>query len=210
MRQESRALENYGRYQVVKTYQLPLRIRNGTISSFDITYFEFPQGRYHAISKGVLRGGENVPVRINSECMWGRFGSVQCDCHEQYEESKKIIDDENLGMVVFAHDQIGKSVGLREHAIINSEANLSRGERQLYQMDIWAEPFIQHGGRLDYRDFTDVSEIIRYFRIISIELLTNNPNKIEAMEQNGILVVARRPLVAPRTEFNDLELRLKK
>ncbi len=206
----SQSIENYEKYEVIKSYQLPLRTKNGLISSFDITYFEFPRGRYHAISKGVLKDAKNVPIRINSECMWGRFGSAQCDCNEQFEESKEIIAKEGTGIIVFCHDQIGKNVGLKEHALINSEANLNRGNKKLYELDIWAEPFIRHGGKLDYRDFSDVAEIIKYLGVKSIELMTNNPAKIAAMEKNGIDVAKRRQLFVPITEYNNVELTIKK
>src|SRR3989344_2038030 len=209
-KEQSPALEKHKDYEVIKSYKLPLRIKDGSISSFDITYVEFPSGKYHVLSKGEVTGSENVPVRINSECIWGRFGSAQCDCNEQYEEEKRVIAEEGLGMIIFAHDQIGKNVGLREHALINSEANLQKGNKELYEVDIWAKPFVQYGGQLDYRDYTDVAEIIKYFGPKSIELLTNNPSKIEAMKKNGIYVAKRRPLVVPITEFNDIELRVKK
>ena len=95
-KEQSPALEKHKDYEVIKSYKLPLRIKDGSISSFDITYFEFPSGKYHVLSKGEVTGSENVPVRINSECIWGRFGSAQCDCNEQYEEAKRVIAEEGL------------------------------------------------------------------------------------------------------------------
>jgi len=200
-------------YIVIKAYPLPLGIGFDRVSEFNITYFRFGDDtnnrRYLVISKGVLNCDSNPLIRINSACPWGILGSVQCDCSWQFEESKRILDKDGSGAIIYAFDHLGKGVGLENHSIINAEEHLKNPNKPLYEKDIWADPFIRFGGKLDYRVFDDVIDIIGHFNIKNMRLLTNNPLKLNLFEKYGI-TIKRVPLEMPLIMFNKKEYVLKK
>lgn len=200
------------RYIFIRPYKLPLKV-DGKPAEFDITYFEFGNEekprRYLIVSQGNLQNAHEPYVRINSECMWGRLESIQCDCAWQFAESKKIINKEKLGMIILCVDQVGKGIGLRNHSLINSEANLQDPQIPLYEKDIWYKPFIELGGKLDYRKFDDIIDILKNYNIKRVRLLTNNKDKINFLDRYGIITV-RVPLEPQLNKFNRTELELKK
>lgn len=202
------SLQSFGNFEKIGTYQLPIKV-NGKFFDFFIDYFEFPNDqRYSVLFAGDIKNGENILARINSECIWGRFGSAQCDCDWQFDEAKRRIAKEGKGIIIFAHDQIGKGVGLRSHALINAEASRDNSDTPLYEKDIWYEGFKKLGFKVEYRDFLDVAEILRHYGIKSMRLLTNNPKKIKELEKYGLKVV-REPIIAPLDKYNKIELMIK-
>lgn len=202
------SLQGLGNFEKIGTYQLPVKA-DGKIVQFSIDYFEFPDDqRYSVLFLGDIQDSENVLARINSECIWGRFGSVQCDCDWQFAEAKRRIAKEGKGLIIFAHDQIGKGIGLRSHALINAEAARHSKDKPLYEQDIWYEGFKKLGFQIEYRDFMDAAHILRHYRIKSVRLLTNNPLKINELERHGVSVT-REPIMAPMNRYNRTELLIK-
>lgn len=202
------SLQGVGNFEKIGTYKLPIKVDN-KVFDFFIDYFEFPNDqRYSVLFAGDIKNGENILARINSECIWGRFGSAQCDCNWQFEETKRRIVKEGKGIIIFAHDQIGKGIGLRSHALINAEASRHNSDTPLYEKDIWYEGFKKLGFKVEYRDFMDAAEILKHYGIKSVRLLTNNPKKIKELEQYG-LAVKREPIIVPFDNYNKVEMMIK-
>ncbi|BBD89708.1 3,4-dihydroxy-2-butanone-4-phosphate synthase [Staphylococcus caprae] len=150
------------------------------------------------IAKGDIRRNENV--RIHSACLTGDiFHSQRCDCGAQLEASMKYID-ENGGMIIYL-PQEGRGIGLmnklRAYELIEKgydtvTANLALGFDE------------------DLRDYNIAAQILKYFNIEKIKLLSNNPKKFEGLKEYGINIEDRIELIVPETEHNHSYMETKK
>ena len=121
-------------------------------------------------------------VRIHSECLTGDvFGSKRCDCGEQLNRAMQAIAKEGSGIVIYERQE-GRGIGLM--------AKLKAYELQDQGFDT-VEANEHLGYDADLRDFVLPANVLRFFGITQIRLLTNNPRKIEALEGAGIEVVQR-------------------
>ncbi|MCG1484435.1 3,4-dihydroxy-2-butanone-4-phosphate synthase [Staphylococcus epidermidis] len=151
-----------------------------------------------AIVKGDLKSNPNV--RMHSACLTGDiFHSQRCDCGAQLEASMKYID-EHGGMIIYL-PQEGRGIGLinklRAYELIEKgydtvTANLALGFDE------------------DLRDYHVAAEILKYFEISEINLLSNNPKKFEGLEDYGIEIVDRIELIVPETQYNHSYMETKK
>ncbi|WHI70854.1 3,4-dihydroxy-2-butanone-4-phosphate synthase [Staphylococcus epidermidis] len=151
-----------------------------------------------AIVKGDLKSNPNV--RMHSACLTGDiFHSQRCDCGAQLEASMKYID-EHGGMIIYL-PQEGRGIGLinklRAYELIEKgydtvTANLALGFDE------------------DLRDYHVATEILKYFDISEINLLSNNPKKFEGLEDYGIEIVDRIELIVPETQYNHSYMETKK
>ena len=165
------------------------------------------EGHYpHRVEEAVvLRMGDlsGPPplVRIHSECLTGDvFHSLRCDCRAQLELSLARIADEGRGLVIYEHQE-GRGIGLlnklrayelQDHGADTVEAN----ERLGFQSDL--------------RSYELPGQILRYFDLERIRLLSNNPEKVEAVENAGVRVVERVPCIAAALDSTDAYMRTKK
>ena len=139
-------------------------------------------------------------VRIHSECITGDlFGSLRCDCGEQLEMSKKIIA-ENGGVIIYLRQE-GRGIGLikkleaynlQDKGIDTIDANLILGFHS------------------DERDYGDAIRILKDLGVTKVILLTNNPDKINALKNTGIEMVERIPLIGELNSSNADYIRAKK
>jgi GTP cyclohydrolase II len=121
-------------------------------------------------------------VRIHSECLTGdAFGSQRCDCGEQLSRAMQAIAKEGSGIVIYERQE-GRGIGLM--------AKLKAYELQDQGLDT-VEANERLGYDADLRDFVLPANVLRFFGITRIRLLTNNPQKMEALEGAGIEVVQR-------------------
>jgi GTP cyclohydrolase II len=121
-------------------------------------------------------------VRIHSECLTGEaFGSRRCDCGEQLNWAMQAIAKEGSGIVIYERQE-GRGIGLM--------AKLEAYELQDQGFDT-VEANERLGYDADLRDFVLPAKVLRFLGITRIRLLTNNPQKIEALEGAGIEVVQR-------------------
>ena len=151
-----------------------------------------------AIVKGNLKSNPNV--RMHSACLTGDiFHSQRCDCGAQLEASMKYIE-EHGGMIIYL-PQEGRGIGLinklRAYELIEKgydtvTANLALGFDE------------------DLRDYHVAAEILKYFDISEINLLSNNPKKFEGLEDYGIEIVDRIELIVPETQYNHSYMETKK
>jgi 3,4-dihydroxy 2-butanone 4-phosphate synthase/GTP cyclohydrolase II len=156
-----------------------------------------------AIVKGDLATLKKGPtlLRVHSECFTGDiFGSYRCDCGDQLANAMKLIEQKGSGAVVYLRQE-GRGIGLFN--------KVKAYQLQDQGMDT-AEANIHLGFPVDSRDYTMASQIIRYFELESIKLLTNNPAKIEALTKLDIKNIEREPLEISANQKNAQYLFTKK
>src|SRR6202453_531177 len=121
-------------------------------------------------------------VRIHSQCATGDvFHSLRCDCHDQLQLALRLIAGEGSGILLYEHQE-GRGIGLME--------KLRAYELQDQGLDtIEANLMLGHG--VDLRNYALSVEVLRFLNIRSLQLMTNNPDKVEALESVGIRVVER-------------------
>lgn len=142
-----------------------------------------------ALICGDIRGAEEVLVRVHSECFTGDvLGSLRCDCGEQLNTSMRRIAEEGQGVILYLRQE-GRGIGLQ------SKLRAYNLQDEGYDT-VEANRLLGHGA--DERDYTIAAMMLRDLGISSVQLLTNNPEKIESLEEHGIDIrkrVALRPHV---------------
>jgi GTP cyclohydrolase II len=130
-------------------------------------------------------------VRIHSECLTGDvFHSLRCDCRSQLELALDQIVAEQRGLLIYEHQE-GRGIGLLN--------KLRAYELQDEGLDT-VEANERLGFKADLRDYALPAAILQYFNVASLRLLSNNPDKVAALENAGIKVVERAPIVVPPLE----------
>jgi len=153
-----------------------------------------------ALVHGDVMGEENVPTRLHSECLTGDVvGSLRCDCRDQLEVSLRTIGALERGLVLYMRQE-GRGIGL-----INKVRAYALQDRGLDTVDA----NLALGFRDDERDYSIAAHMLASLNIGSIQLMTNNPKKVQGLEQLGTKVAGRIPLMIPATEFNRFYLETK-
>lgn len=137
--------------------------------------------------------GEDVLVRIHSECLTGDLGSLRCDCAGQLKEAVRTIGATGRGIVVYLRGHEGRGIGIAEK--LRAYALQDQGADTV-------DANVQLGHSPDARSYDTAAQILRDLGATTIRLLTNNPAKCEALEAHGIPVVERIPLQTAPTEQN--------
>ena len=144
-----------------------------------------------AVIFGDVAGGDNVPVRVHSECFTGDvLGSRRCDCGDQLHYAMAYIAEAGRGVVIYLRQE-GRGIGL-EHKL--QAYNL---QDEGYDT---VEANIMLGHQADEREYWAAAAILADLGIHSVQLLTNNPTKIEHLRALGVAVAARLPVIV---EVND-------
>jgi len=127
-------------------------------------------------------------VRIHSQCLTGDvLHSLRCDCHDQLHLALGMIAKEGAGILLY-EEQEGRGIGLM--------AKLRAYELQDKGRDT-IEANLELGFRVDYREFELPAEILKALNIPAVRLITNNPEKVQALEDAGIRVVERVSATIP-------------
>jgi GTP cyclohydrolase II len=142
------------------------------------------------LKMGDLAGAEPPLVRVHSQCLTGDvFHSLRCDCRGQLEMALEKIAAENRGLLIYELQE-GRGIGLMN--------KLRAYELQDGGLDT-IEANEQLGFESDLRSYILPAQIVLYFGLKQVRLLSNNPEKVDAMERAGVEVVERVPcLVEPR------------
>lgn len=154
---------------------------------FRLHYFSNPvdDKEHVALVKSDVAGKQKVPVRVHSECLTGDvFGSRRCDCGEQLALSLQMIEQAGFGVLIYLRQE-GRGIGLLK--------KLQAYNLQDQGFDT-VEANIRLGHLPDERDYTQAALILRELGVSSIELITNNPDKISALAAMGITVEQRVPI----------------
>ena len=190
----------------------PLRIRKVAEADFPTEYghfrihgFEGTRGKdveeVVALVMGEISGPEPVLLRIHSQCLTGDvFHSLRCDCRAQLELALETVAASGRGMVIYEQME-GRGIGLlnklRAYELQDGGADTVEANEQL-------------GFEADLRVYEAPTAVLNYFGVGCVRLMTNNPEKISALEQEGIEVVERIPCQVQRGGQSDVYLRTKK
>ena len=173
---------------------------NGT---FKIVGFEnHIDGKEHiALVKGDVKGKEGVTVRIHSECFTGDIlGSLRCDCGSQLKTAMRRIDRLGEGVVLYLRQE-GRGIGL-----LNKLRAYNLQEEGMDTLDA----NLHLGFGADMRDYAVAAQMLKALGVKSIKLLTNNPLKINGLEEYGIPVVEREEIEIEHNKVNKIYLKTKK
>lgn len=170
---------------------------------FKVVGFENKKnGEHHvALIKGCVDDGEAVLVRVHSECLTGDvFGSNKCDCGDQYDAAMKKISQEGRGAIIYLRQE-GRGIGL-----INK---LRAYSLQDNGMDT-VEANLALGFSADLRDYSVAADMLKILGINNVKLITNNPDKIDGLEKNGINVCERIELETKHKKECEFYMKTKK
>ncbi len=164
--------------------------------TFNIQSFKEGHKEHLAIFTGTPK--DNLLVRIHSECLTGdALGSLKCDCGPQLQFALKKIAKED-GMVIYLRQE-GRNIGLLNK--VNAYALQDQGLNTI-------EANHQLGFEADQRSYDVADEILHYYGISSIQLITNNPKKMDALKH--IAITKRVPILIDSNEYNEEYLKVKK
>lgn len=166
--------------------------RRGT---FRAVAFRADGHEHMALVYGKTRMRENVLIRVHSECMTGDiFGAMRCECGEQLDAALDRIVAEGAGILIYLRGHEGRGIGLVEKV----RTHVLQDEQGLDTLD----SATSLGLPIDTRDYGPAVRILKHLRVNSVRLMSNNPDKIHAMESNGITVAARVPLLVQPNDHN--------
>jgi 3,4-dihydroxy 2-butanone 4-phosphate synthase/GTP cyclohydrolase II len=168
--------------EMVAKAKLPTEIGDFWISGYQsLTSDE----EFIVLHKGVFSPEQPVLIRIHSQCLTGDvFGSCKCDCGPQLQKAMESIEKEGVGVIVY-QQQEGRGIGIlnkiRAYALQDEGADTIEANERL-------------GLGVDLREYDQCVEILRDLGIRKVKVMSNNPEKIEAMKSGGLEVSERVPI----------------
>src|SRR5437764_137982 len=187
-----------------------LSVERVAVANLPTEWGDFRIVRYRSLNGyeefGVLYKGELRPemptlVRIHSQCLTGDvFGSAKCDCGAQLHRTMEMIEAEGRGAIVY-QQQEGRGIGIlnkiRAYALQDEGADTVEANERL---DL----------PVDSRDYRQCAEVLFDLGLCQVKVISNNPGKLEALEEAGLEIVERVSIEVHASEFAAKYLRTKK
>ncbi|HYO93910.1 MAG TPA: GTP cyclohydrolase II [Polyangiaceae bacterium] len=154
-----------------------------------------------ALVMGEVRGKHGVPVRVHSECLTSEvFGSMKCDCREQFERAQAEIARRGIGVLLYLRQE-GRGIGLANK--VRAYALQALGADTIEANQLLHLP-------VDARTYDVAAAVLRELGVESVELLTNNPEKIAALQRLGVHVDKRVPVLVAANPYSASYLEVKR
>ncbi len=163
----------------VAVAKLPTKIGDFRIAGYrSLTSNE----EFVVLFKGEMKADTPTLVRIHSQCLTGDvFGSIKCDCGLQLEKAMELIENEGCGAIVY-QQQEGRGIGIinkiRAYALQDNGADTVEANERL-------------GFAIDARNYQQCAEILFDLGLCKVRVMSNNPDKIKALQNAGLQVVER-------------------
>jgi GTP cyclohydrolase II len=168
---------------IIRIAEGQLHTKFGTF--LEVLYYDGQQETI-AIVMGNVQQGEGILCRLHSHCLAAHvFNSIECDCREQMESAQALIEQRGVGVIIWL-DQEGRGNG--HLALMRSRALQEQGLSQ-------TEAYVRLGYEADARRYTRAAEILYDLGILSIQLMTNSPQKVASLQDAGINIVGTQPLI---------------
>jgi 3,4-dihydroxy 2-butanone 4-phosphate synthase / GTP cyclohydrolase II len=166
----------------VATAKLPTQIGEFCIAGYRSLLGD---EEFVVLYKGEMRPDIPTLVRIHSQCLTGDvFGSIKCDCGPQLHRAMEMIEAEGRGAIVY-QQQEGRGIGIinkiRAYALQDEGADTVEANEQL-------------GFAVDSRDYKQCAEILFDLGLCHVRVISNNPEKLKALESAGLQIVERIPI----------------
>jgi GTP cyclohydrolase II len=154
-----------------------------------------------ALRMGDLAAGGPPLVRIHSQCLTGDvFHSLRCDCRAQLEIALEAIAAEGRGLLIYEHQE-GRGIGLLN-------------KLRAYELQDHGADTVEANQRLgfdsDLRSYNLPGAILNHFGLAAVRLMSNNPEKVKAVEDAGVKVTERVPCIADTVHHREAYLQTKK
>lgn len=166
----------------VATAKLPT-----SIGDFEIAAYRslISSEEFVVLIKGEMQASVPTLVRIHSQCLTGDvFGSIKCDCGLQLQKAMELIEAEGRGAIVY-QQQEGRGIGIinkiRAYALQDDGADTVEANEKL-------------GFAVDARDYHQCAEILFDLGLCKVRVMSNNPDKLKALEDAGLQIVKRSTL----------------
>ena len=182
----------------VATAKLPTQIGQFMIAGYRSTTSD---EEFVVLYKGEMDGEVPTLVRIHSQCLTGDvFRSIKCDCGPQLHKTMEMIEAEGRGAIVY-QQQEGRGIGIinkiRAYALQDEGADTVEANAQL-------------GFAIDARTYQQCAEILFDLGLCKVRVISNNPEKLKALERAGLQIVERIPIEVESTPCAAHYLRTKK
>lgn len=187
--------------RLIQMAESPLPTRHGTFLVKVFCYQDEPEKEHLAIISGDVRDRDEVPIRMHSECLTSEvLGSLKCDCREQLEFALRQVAHHGPGIVFYLRQE-GRGIGLtnkiRAYALQASGVDTVDANRALGLPD-------------DTRRYESAAAMLQHLGVRSVRLMTNNPEKVDALRALGVDVRERIPVLIPPNPHSQRYLAVKR